>query len=275
MSTDSKSKATRTRAKAKPAGAASAPALAPEDCGLKLFLQPIYMPAAHEVFGYECLLRIVDMELGTLSPGVFLDVAEKSPELLVKMENWAIEEICDMQEKMASGSKPDPAMLSLNISSAHFFSPDFLPTVKRITKNTKAHLPSICLEFKEEVLFEQKDYVEKTFAALRELGLKIAIDDFGIEFFSVFRDSVPAIDIVKIDRSYTSNFLTNSKSATIVRAVIDYAKENNLQVVAVGVEKEDQQNGLLELGCGKMQGYLYSKPLVKAKPIRKRTTKNK
>ncbi len=259
------SKAMRGGSAAKPA----APAVSEDDCGLKLFLQPMYAPKERAVFGYECLLRIVDMELGMLSPGVFLDVAEKHPNLIAGMERWAIEEICDMIKK-AGKSSASASLFALNISTKHFFEPDFYATVAKAVKESGINASRLGIELKEEVLFERPEYVDSTFRKLRELGVKVAIDDFGIEFFSVFRDKVPNIDAVKIDRSYTQSFLTNPKSKTIVSAVIDYASGNGLDVIAVGVEKQEQEDALLELGCEKMQGFLYARPHVEKKTVRRK-----
>lgn len=228
-----------------------------DEYGLKLFFQPIYEPAENRVYGYECLLRIVDRELGTITPDVFLGVAQKNASLMKGLEDWALGELF-RTAKVFRENKKYIEMLSLNIDTNNFFKKDFYDKVskyfEKITEN-------ICFELKEDAFFSADPLVAETIAKLRAAGIKIAVDDFTANFLAFdWGDTLP-FDMVKIDRAYTDRLLTSPKAKLIVEKIMDFTQRRGVDVVAVGVENAEQESELMKLGCTKMQGYYYAKPL--------------
>lgn len=226
--------------------------------GLKLLYQPIFDPVKDRICGFEGLLRIYDTELGVLTPGMFLDIAQKDLKLIRRLENWSVEEIIKSSKKM---SDKDLDVMSVNISSKHFYDPGFINDMAKVTQRAGSVPDNIYFELKEEVLFSLESELKEKVLSLRELGIKFAIDDFGLNFFvSQYKPMIP-IDLVKIDMSVTKNFLTNRNSKNLIKTIMTYARQNKIDVIAVGVESKMQEDALGKMGIRKMQGFLYSKPM--------------
>lgn len=228
-----------------------------DEYGLKLFFQPVYQLSQDRVYGYECLLRIVDKELGTITPDLFLSVARKNPTLMKGIEEWSLREIFKTS-KLFRENKRYVEMLSLNIDTSNFIKKDFYSKVslylEKITEN-------IYFELKEDVFFDGDKTVVETLQKLRDAGIKIAVDDFTANFLTFDWGSEVPFDMIKIERTYIDRFLTSPKARLIVEKIVEFAKERNLELVAVGVENSEQEQALGKLGIDKMQGYYYSKPM--------------
>lgn len=231
-----------------------------QDAGLKLLYQTIYSPKEGRVVGYECLLRVYEQSIGELTPSVYLDVAKKYPELIGGLEQWAVGEALRLSEQLFM-KDDDIEIISVNICSQHFMEVEFLDRMSDIVKNSGIRPQNVYLEIGEDILGEDDFYVGDTLRALKKLGFRLAIDNFGYEFFSVAGSTIDyPIDLLKIDRSFVLNFLVNKRSMNIVKMAIDFARQNNMKIAAVGVEKKEQEDVLIELGCDLLQGYYYSKP---------------
>ncbi len=228
--------------------------------GLKLLYQPIFEPAKSNLIGFECLLRIYDIELGILTPGMFLDVAQKDLKLIKRLEDWSIEEVLKSSKKL---KEQNVSILSVNISTKHFFDADFVETTSRIIERSEIRPTNIYFEMREEVLFGPYVEVVNKMTALQALGIKIGIDDFGTNFFdNAEPKSDFPLDMVKLPFGLVKRFLNDRKSKSLVRIILNYAKQKRIEVIALGVESKAQEEALLKMGVRQMQGYLYSKPLA-------------
>lgn len=227
--------------------------------GLKLLYQPIFEPAKNNLIGFECLLRIYDVELGVLTPGMFLDVAQKDIKLIKRLEDWSIEEVLRSSKKL---KEQNVSILSVNISTKHFFDSDFVETTSRIIERAEIKPSNIYFEFREEALFGPFVEVVNKMTALQALGIKIAIDDFGTTFFSGEQKPDFPLDMIKLPFGLIKKFMDDRKSKSLIRIILNYARVKKIDVIALGVETKAQEEALLKMGVRKMQGYLYSKPLA-------------
>lgn len=228
-----------------------------DDYGLKLYFQPIYEPQRERIFGYECLLRILDRDLGMLTPDMFLSVAQKNPSLMRGLEDWTVAEIFRTQEKFRQKRK-FVDLLSINIDTGNIERTDFY-------ERTKSHfgkiVEGIAFELKQDVFFDERPIVKETLNKLRRDGILIAVDDFTADFLTFdWGDEVP-FDYIKIERTYINRLLDSRKAHMIVQKIVEFAKRYEVDVVAVGVENAAQEAELLNLGITKMQGYYYARPL--------------
>lgn len=228
-----------------------------DEYGLKLFFQPIYLPLEKRIFGYECLLRVVDRQLGVLTPDVFLDVAKKSTTLMRGLEDWSMGELFRTARKFRERRK-EIDMLSINIDTADIERKDFLERTKKYLEKI---VDNIVFEFKEDVFFNENKDVYQRLKVLRQAGVKVAIDDFSADFLAFDWGMDTPFDIIKIERIYVDRLLTSPKSHLIIEKIVEFAKKYELDVIAVGVENSEQEQELLKMGVEKMQGYYYAKPL--------------
>lgn len=249
--------AKQAKLKASPVGKAK---VNETNSGLKLLYQPVFEPARNMLIGFECLLRIYDVELGILTPAMFLEVAQKDVKLIKRLEDWSIEEVLKASKKLR---EQNVSILSVNISTKHFFDADFVETTSRIIEKTEIKPYNIYFEMSEEVLFGPYVEVINKFASLRALGIKIAIDNFGASYFNA-DSSKPdfVLDMVKIPFGLVKKFMNDRKAKSLIRIIIAHAKQKKTDVIALGVETKQQEEALLKMGVRKMQGYLYSKPLA-------------
>ena len=151
--------------------------------------------------------------------------------------------------------------MSVNVSPRQFFSGALVPAVRRALE--ESGLPAACLmlEITESALLGNNDLTARQLHELRELGVRLAIDDFGIGYSSLsYLRSLP-IDTLKVDRSFVRDLPANAETASIVTAILALAKSLRLGVIAEGVETAEQARFLRTLGCELMQGYLFGRPL--------------
>jgi EAL domain-containing protein (putative c-di-GMP-specific phosphodiesterase class I) len=228
--------------------------------GLNLLYQPIMEPAKNLLVGYECLLRIYDMELGVLTPDMFMEVAQKDVKLIKRLEDWSIEEVLKTSKKLAGRAL---SILAVNISTKHFQDGDFVETTARLIEKSGVKPNNVYFELKEDALLVPCAEITAKIAALKDLGIKIAIDGFVAPQENGPPKCEFGLDMVKLPLRAVKDFITNKDSRIIIKAIIAYAKQRDIEVVALGVETKEQEEALLKLGVRKMQGYLYSKPLIK------------
>lgn len=228
-----------------------------DDYGLKLFFQPIYVPNENRVFGYECLLRIVDKDLGVITPDAFLNVAKKNVSLMKGLEDWSMSELFRIA-KLFRDSRKYIEMISLNIDTNNFFRKDFY---ERMSKYFDKINENIYIELKEDAFFSSDPVVTETLIKLRHAGIKIAVDDFTANFLTFEWDDQLPFDMIKIDRAFIDRFMISPKAKLIIEKIIAFAALHKVDLVAVGIENADQEKELLAMGCTMMQGYYYAKPL--------------
>jgi len=229
------------------------------ECGLKLYYQPIVQPMFGKTIAYESLIRLIDKELHFLSPAVFMPIAEKSG-LNAALGNWVVEESCRTLNKMAAKGI-DIDYISLNVSTKHFQKKDFISDILKICEKTNVPRNKICMEISEFAMVNKGSLTLQKMEELHEHGFLVAIDDFGGEFAALSKlGKVPA-HILKLDKRFVDNIVIDQKSRDVTESIIELALKLDLEVVAKGVEDSLQQKTLMQMGCQKMQGFLFGKPV--------------
>jgi len=226
---------------------------------MRLHYQPLISARTGRMVGVEALLRWEHPELGMVSPGVFIPIAERIG-VIADMGDWVLKTACSqMAQWHCTGL--DGLVLSVNISGRQFAGDSLVDTVRDTLQATG--LPPACLELEltETLLMEDNQHSQATIARLKKLGVTIALDDFGVGYSSLSYLKQFTLDTLKVDRAFTSEMLTSAESEAIVRATFDIARALDLRTVAEGIETWPQANFLAELGCDALQGFYFAKPM--------------
>lgn len=224
---------------------------------LYVVYQPKWNVQTNSLVGFEALLRWNHPRLGVVSPGEFIPIAEETG-LIVPLTKWTLDEACRQCKKWESQGCVNP--ISVNISIRLFQTDTLIDFVKDVLEKTDLEPQLLELEITESMVFLDIDDIIRQLNAIRSLGVRVSMDDFGTGYSSIgLLDRIP-IDSLKLDRLFTNDLETSSKRA-IINAILVMASELNLDVIAEGVESQEQIESLTELGCNIMQGYYYSKPM--------------
>jgi PAS domain S-box-containing protein/diguanylate cyclase (GGDEF)-like protein len=229
----------------------------------ELHYQPVVALDSGEIYGVEALIRWQHPHFGLLPPSEFIPIAEDSS-LIVPLGEWIIEEACrqlaDWQERHSSRN----LRVSVNLSGRQLALPSLPETIAAALAQTSADPACLSFEITETVLLHDVETARKTLDGLKEIGVRLALDDFGTGYSPLTYLCDLPIDVVKIDRSFVSQLGQGTRDLSIVEAVISLARTLDLDVVAEGVETEDQAEMLRTLGCTYGQGYLFSRPIPTA-----------
>jgi diguanylate cyclase (GGDEF)-like protein/PAS domain S-box-containing protein len=223
--------------------------------------QPIVSLQTREVFAVEALVRWEHPERGLLDPDEFVPMAEESG-LVIPMGEQILREACLMtKEWQEKHPRIPPLVMSVNLSARQLSRPDLAETVERVLGETGLEGNRLTLDVTETVYVRALAGNTATLDRLRGLGARISIDDFGVGYSSLaYLKRLPA-DFLKIDRSFVRGLGEDVEDMAIVRMIIELAHTLGFEVVAEGVESEEQAQQLQEMGCDMAQGYHFSKPL--------------
>lgn len=233
--------------------------MALEDEQFKLFYQPIVDSLTNKIVGVEALIRWFHPERGLISPLSFIPLAERTGQISA-IGNWVLNQACkDITE--INKNRPDQLSVAVNISPIQFKRTNFLAELRNtlLTNNFNAKLLKI--EVTEGMLLMGIERSVEILKAIRALGIKVAIDDFGTGYSSLSYLRQLPIDQIKLDRSFIQHLPEHKSDAAIVIAINQMAKTLNLEVVAEGVETEEQAKFLTESKCNYLQGYYFAKPV--------------
>jgi EAL domain-containing protein (putative c-di-GMP-specific phosphodiesterase class I) len=212
------------------------------------------------VVGAECLLRWRHPVRGMVSPVEFIALAEDSG-AIIGIGEWVIRQACATLARWALDERFGNLTLSVNVSPRQFTDVDFVLRVEKILRESGANPRRLCLEITEGIVLQDADQVIEKMRRLRTLGLSFSIDDFGTGYSSLsYLQRLPLRE-VKIDKTFVDDLVTNTTSEAIVRAIIALAIGMRIDVLAEGVETEEQKVRLTALGCERMQGYLFARPM--------------
>ncbi len=225
-----------------------------DDDTLTLAYQPIINPYDGSAIGYEALLRWDDPEHGSISPAIFVPIAEETG-VILKLGEWVL------RKALADCAKWPKGIVSINLSTRHFQSPTLIDFVVAEAANAGVPHNRIQLEITETALFDDAELAAMVLIGLRNVGIKIALDDFGTGYSSLVNLKDFEIDCIKIDQSFVATLGTDRQASAIVNSVTGLARTLGLKVVAEGVESEMQVQALRMVGCELMQGYYYSAPM--------------
>ncbi len=232
---------------------------APTHNELELYYQPKVDSNTGKIIGAEALMRWNHPNLGLVSPGIFIPLAEKSG-LMPAMDDWGFHTTCQqLIDWQSSGLSPIP--VSVNVTSQSFRNGRVVKTVREALKMTGVDPKYIKLELTESTIMDNAEENIKLLHRLKDLGIKLSIDDFGTGYSSLSYLNRFPLDELKIDQSFIRGILTDSSSLAIVKAIIAMAQSLDLHVIAEGVETKEQLAIIQDLKCTEYQGYLFSKPI--------------
>lgn len=224
---------------------------------LVLYLQPQVDGDSGEVVGAEALLRWHHPVKGFLTPAAFIDVAEQTRAIRL-VTSWLVKEVFGIIRRWEQAGLE--LFLSFNISALDLADNELLERMTEELRRQPINPANVELEIVESAIIENFQSASAILSKLREMGFHVAIDDFGTGYSSLaYLDKLP-VDKLKIDREFTSK-LESGEGAGIVKSIIDLAANFKLRVLAEGVETYEQEQLLRSLGCNRVQGFYYSKPV--------------
>ena len=230
-----------------------------ERAEFEVHYQPVVEVKKGNVMGFEALVRWHHPTRGLILPGDFIPRAEETG-LIVALGRWVLEEACRQMRRWELDFPHDPPMaLSVNLSARQLLEGDIGQAVEEILKRTGFDPRNLHLEITESVIMHRPDLVTVVLGRLKDLGIRVSIDDFGTGYSSLSYLHLFPVDTLKIDRSFVNSMNLLGKQRRIVETIVMLARNLGMEVIAEGVEAEDQRLVLDSLGCGMAQGYLFSK----------------
>jgi diguanylate cyclase len=230
-----------------------------EDDGLELHYQPQVDVRTGRIVGAEALLRWHHAERGFISPSTFIPIAEDSG-LILAIGEWVIDTACRQAVEWQRAGLPK-LPVAVNVSGVQVRRQDLCGIVRSALAATGLDPQLLRIEITESVIVSVRDRAGELLAQLRDLGVTLALDDFGTGYSSLsYLKSFP-INMLKIDRSFVAEMLTDHTTASIIEAIISMARILGLNVLAEGVEDQSQFAFLKQLGCDGVQGFYVSRPI--------------
>jgi len=224
----------------------------------QLRYQPIVDLHTGQIVGAEALIRWMHQDLGTVPPNEFIPIAEAS-DAVMALDRWVMQEAA----REATGWLESPVRLSVNISGRHLDDPRLPDTVATVLGNTGLPPSRLRIEVTETAFVGDVERSIIALQRLRELGISVAMDDFGTGYASFAQLADLPLDVLKIDRTLV-NRIGSDRRRNVLPGVISMAQQLGLAVVGEGIETRAQWNALRNLGCNYGQGFLFSRPVSAA-----------
>lgn len=225
---------------------------------LELWYQPQLCLKSNQVVGMEALLRWPHQPGQYISPAIFIPLAEYSG-LIVDIGLWVLEQACKQLQQLASVGLGH-LRIAVNVSMPQFRAPDFVTSIIETVKRYQVQPALLELEITESVVMDDPAMVIQALELLKQFGIKVAIDDFGIGFSSLnYLQQLP-LDRIKIDRAFI-NSVASAEGGLIAETIINLGKRLGLSTIAEGVESAEQLVAVQHMGCDEVQGFLFAKPM--------------
>lgn len=221
---------------------------------LQLFFQPQMCAKTGKIVGCETLLRWMHPTRGLIGPGNFIKHAEDTG-FITRLGDWALREALRVAQRL-----PDDMRIAVNISPLQIHSASLLNTILSALATNQIAPSRLELEITESVLISDTEFTLDRLKKLKEIGVRISLDDFGTGFSSLSYLRRFPFDKLKIDKGFVQDIDHSEESRAITRATLQLAKALNMVCTAEGVETESQKTFLTEIGCDELQGYLISRP---------------
>ncbi len=225
---------------------------------LQLFYQP-QVDQDGRCIGAEALLRWRHARQGLISPAEFIPLAEETG-LILPIGQWVMDTACAQLKTWEAGAHSRSWQLAVNISARQFHQPDFVAQVQASLEGSGANPQRLKLELTESVVLENAAEVASRMQQLKALGVGFSMDDFGTGYSALSYLKRLPLDQLKIDQSFVRDIATDPNDAAIVRAILAMSQSLGIDVIAEGVETEEQRAFLHANGCHLFQGYLFGKP---------------
>ncbi len=233
---------------------------------LAVYYQPIVQLDTNRITGFEALVRWHHPQLGLIGATEIIPLAEEMG-LLLPIGKWVLEEACKQLAEWRDMLDPDLS-IHVNLSAKHLLEEDLVDEIKRILKETGLPPHSLKIEITENFVLNYTESVMKTLMDLQELKIGLQIDDFGTGYSSLSYLHQFPIDTLKIDRSFVERVDLDPGASEIVGMIVMLGKKLNLNVIAEGVETEEQLDQIQQSGCDQVQGYIFSVPLEASEALR-------
>ncbi len=224
-----------------------------------VYYQPQIDIETNKLYGLEALVRWNDPQGTIITPATFIPLAEESG-FIIKLDKYVMQQA---MQQIVSWYKEgfNPGNISLNLSMKQLEKKDFISVLENLLKETGCKAEWITLEVTEGHIMTNPDLAIETLQKIHAMGITISIDDFGTGYSSLSYLKKLPINKLKIDQSFVKELPNDQEDAKIVKIIIGLGKSLEMEIIAEGVEKEEQEEFLLQNGCHIIQGYLHSKPI--------------
>nr|WP_244376336.1 aminotransferase class I/II-fold pyridoxal phosphate-dependent enzyme [Streptomyces ficellus] len=223
--------------------------------------QPIVEINGAAVTGFEALIRW-PRRRGLVPPDQFISLAEETGHIM-PLGAWVLERAAsDVARWQREHPRTPPLCLNVNVSARQFIDPGFIEDVQRVVDTSGLASGSLVLEITESVLMRRDEQIRTAMRTLKRLGVSIAIDDFGTGFSSLSYLREFPIDVLKVDKSFIDDIVTDGQQVALVEGIVRIADILGLQVIAEGIENAGQRDLLGAMGCRFGQGYLFARPMT-------------
>ncbi len=224
-----------------------------------LVYQPIYRLSDTKLQGFEALIRWQHKELGNISPVKFIPLAEETG-LILPIGEWVFRTACQQLKDWLDAGL-DVGFMSINVAAPQLYLQDVPSMIQRIAADIGVDAQKVKIEITESAAMNDVEKTISTLNKISDLGFKISIDDFGTGYSSLAYLKRFPINTLKVDRSFVTDIPHDQDSMSIASTIIAMAKTLNLDIIAEGVEDEEQVDFLVENECDYVQGFFFSKPL--------------
>lgn len=233
------------------------------DNSLRVLYQPEFDLRDGRMLAVEALVRWYRPGQGLVEAGQFVPVAEET-HLITDIDRWVLEEAC---AQMATWRRAFPGLelvMRVNMSAAQLAVAGLVRSVSDCLRRSGLPPQSLCLEITEQAVIADVEQAVRTLRDIRSMGVKLAIDDFGTGFSSMSQLKSLPVDVLKIDRTFVDCIATDPTDQAIVETIVRLARAFRLEVVGEGIERMEDLETLVQLGCHRAQGFLLSHPLAPA-----------
>jgi diguanylate cyclase (GGDEF)-like protein/PAS domain S-box-containing protein len=226
-----------------------------------LHYQPVVELRSERIVGVEALLRWNHPERGLLLPPEFLPLAEET-DLMMDIGRWVVDQASTQSRKWQRAFPVDPPLsVSVNLSATELRTGSVVEELARAAAESGLEPVNLVLEFNESMMLGDVESTISVLKELKQLGVKLAVDDFGVGQSSLSHLQRFPVDFLKIDPSFVDGLDRGPEDSALARAIVRFAQVLQLEVVAEGVEREAQVSALRDIGCQMAQGYLFARPL--------------
>lgn len=225
----------------------------------EMYYQPKINSKTSRISGMEALIRWHHPQLGMISPGKFIPLAEELG-LIINIDEWGIFEACKQNKEWQDQGFPK-IPVAVNLSAKHFHQDTLISSLEQVLQKSRLEAKYLKIEITESLFIKEMDDVIQKIGKIKNMGISVSIDDFGIGFSSLNHLINLPIQEVKLDQEFIRDIDKDKKKETIVKMIVTLAHRLDLNVVAEGVETKEELEYILRMECDELQGYFYSKPL--------------
>ena len=228
----------------------------------ELAYQPIVTLADGHISGLEALLRWPHPSWGMLMPGQFIDIAEETGHI-IPLGAWVLRQaISDLAQWRGPDPDPRQPFVSVNVAARQFRDVGFVSSVRRLLADSGLEPSAMMLELTESGLLHRDDRITSDLAELKQAGVRLAIDDFGTGYSSLSYLRELPIDVLKIDKSFVEGIASSGQRLALAKGIVEIARTLDIDVIAEGIETEEQRTLMTDMGCRYGQGYLLAMPMT-------------